>query len=60
MTNPQTALDYAKQNREHFLNDLNEVLKIPSISTDEEYKGETMRTAQWSARTKPSGLKSGL
>ena len=49
MTNLQTALDYAKQNRERFLNDLNEGLKIPSISTDAEYKGETRRTAEWMA-----------
>ena len=49
MTNTEKALDYAKQNRERFLNDLNEVLRIPSISTDAEYKSETLRAAQWMA-----------
>ena len=49
MTNLQTALDYANQNRERFLNDLKEALKIPSISTDAEYKGETLRAAEWMA-----------
>ncbi len=34
MSKLQKALDYANQNRERFLNDLIEVLKIPSISTD--------------------------
>ena len=49
MTNLQTALDYAKNNRERFLNDLNEVLRIPSISTDAEYNAETLRAAEWMA-----------
>jgi len=49
MTNLQIALNYAKQNRERFLNDLNEVLRIPSISMDPEYNNETLRTAQWIA-----------
>ncbi|HKJ40350.1 MAG TPA: M20/M25/M40 family metallo-hydrolase, partial [Anaerolineales bacterium] len=49
MTNTQTALDYAKQNRERFLSDLSEVLKIPSISTDAEYNAETLRAAEWMA-----------
>ena len=38
MSELQKALDYAKQNRETFLNELIEVLKIPSISTDAESK----------------------
>ena len=33
MTDLQKALEYAHQNRERFLNELIEVLKIPSIST---------------------------
>lgn len=49
MTQQQAALDHAKQNRERFLNDLSEVLKIPSISTDAEYKAETRRAAEWMA-----------
>jgi acetylornithine deacetylase/succinyl-diaminopimelate desuccinylase-like protein len=49
MTDLQKALDYAHQNREQFLNQLIDVLKIPSISTDEEYKNEVLRAAEWMA-----------
>ena len=49
MSELQKALDYAKQNRETFLNELIEVLKIPSISTDAESKGEVQRAAEWMA-----------
>jgi acetylornithine deacetylase/succinyl-diaminopimelate desuccinylase-like protein len=49
MTNPQTALDYAKQNRERFLNDLRELVAIPSISTDSESKPDLLRAATWVA-----------
>src|SRR5512145_1398394 len=49
MSNLQKALDYAHQNREHFLNELIEVLKIPSISTDAEYNAEMQRAAEWMA-----------
>lgn len=49
MTNLQKALEYAHQNRDHFLGDLMEVLKIPSISTDAEYNAEVLRAAEWMA-----------
>jgi acetylornithine deacetylase/succinyl-diaminopimelate desuccinylase-like protein len=49
MTQPQLAIEYAKQNRERFLNDLNELLRIPSISTDPEYNKGTLRAAEWLA-----------
>jgi len=49
MTTPQTALDYAKQNKERFLNELNELIAIPSISTDAEYKPDMQRAADWVA-----------
>ncbi|HET9910703.1 MAG TPA: dipeptidase [Anaerolineales bacterium] len=49
MSNLQKALDYANQNRENFLNDLIEVLKIPSISTDKQFNGEVLRAAEWMA-----------
>jgi len=49
MSNLQKALDYAKQNRERFLGELIEVLRIPSISTDTEYKTEVLRAAEWMA-----------
>ena len=49
MSELQNALDYAKQNREPFLNQLIEVLKIPSISTDAQYKDDVRRAAEWMA-----------
>jgi acetylornithine deacetylase/succinyl-diaminopimelate desuccinylase-like protein len=49
MSNLQQALDYAHQNRNRFLEDLVEVLKIPSISTDAIYKQEVQRAAEWMA-----------
>jgi len=49
MSELQNALDYANQNRERFLNDLIDVLKIPSISTDAEFKGDVQRAAEWMA-----------
>jgi acetylornithine deacetylase/succinyl-diaminopimelate desuccinylase-like protein len=49
MDNLQKALEYAHQNRDRFLNELIEVLKIPSISTDAEYNNEVLRTAEWMA-----------
>ena len=49
MSELQKALDYANQNRERFLNDLIEVLKIPSISTDAEYNSDVQRAAEWMA-----------
>jgi hypothetical protein len=32
-----------KQNRDQFLNELIDVLKIPPISTDAEFKGDVLR-----------------
>src|SRR5215211_6684183 len=49
MSNLQKALEYAHQNRERFVDELIEVLKIPSISTDAEYDSEVMRAAEWMA-----------
>jgi acetylornithine deacetylase/succinyl-diaminopimelate desuccinylase-like protein len=49
MSNLQTAIEYAHQNRDKFLNDLIDVLKIPSLSTDAEYKHEVQRAAEWMA-----------
>jgi len=49
MSNLQKALDYAHKNRERFLNELIEVLKIPSISTDADYNSEVLRAADWMA-----------
>jgi acetylornithine deacetylase/succinyl-diaminopimelate desuccinylase-like protein len=49
MSDLAKALDYAHQNRERFLNDLIEVLKIPSISTDKQFNGDVLRAAEWMA-----------
>ena len=49
MSELQKALDYANQNSERFLNDLIDVLKIPSISTDAEYNSDVQRAAEWMA-----------
>ena len=49
MSELQKALDYANQNRERFLSDLIDVLKIPSISTDAEYNSDVQRAAEWMA-----------
>ncbi len=49
MSELQIALDYANQNRERFLNELIEVLKIPSISTDAEFNDDVRRAAEWMA-----------
>jgi acetylornithine deacetylase/succinyl-diaminopimelate desuccinylase-like protein len=49
MSNLQKALEYAHQNRERFLIELIEILKIPSISTDAEYNVEVLRAAEWMA-----------
>jgi acetylornithine deacetylase/succinyl-diaminopimelate desuccinylase-like protein len=49
MSELQEALEYARQNRERFLGDLLEVLKIPSISTDAQYNDEVLRAARWMA-----------
>ncbi len=49
MSNLQKALEYAHQNRDRFLNELIEALKIPSISTDAEYNNDVLRAAEWMA-----------
>jgi hypothetical protein len=37
---------YVNQNKERFLNELLDLLKIPSISADSKYKGDMTRTAE--------------
>jgi acetylornithine deacetylase/succinyl-diaminopimelate desuccinylase-like protein len=41
------ALEYAKHNQTRFLNELNEVLTIPSISTDPDHKADIQHAAEW-------------
>ena len=43
------AVSYAKENEKRFLNELKELLRIPSISTLEEHKGDIQRAAQFVA-----------
>ncbi len=43
------ALEYANQNQERFLVELEEILKIPSISTDPEHSADMRRAAEWMA-----------
>jgi len=43
----EAALQYAAQNQDRFLNDLKEILKFESISTDQSYKKNVYTCAQW-------------
>lgn len=45
----QKALEYAQQNREHFLADLKELVAIPSVSMQDEHKADMTRAAEWLA-----------
>jgi acetylornithine deacetylase/succinyl-diaminopimelate desuccinylase-like protein len=49
MSDLHKALEYAHQNNERFLNELKELVAIPSISTSPEYKEEVARAAEWLA-----------
>jgi acetylornithine deacetylase/succinyl-diaminopimelate desuccinylase-like protein len=44
MTNP-TINSYIEKNKERFLNELFELLRIPSVSADAKYKNDVIRTA---------------
>ncbi len=41
--------EYLNQQRETFQNDLCELLRIPSVSTDSKYKEDVRRAAEWVA-----------
>ncbi len=43
------ALDYIQQQKDAFINELKDFLKVPSISTMTEYKGEIVHAAEWLA-----------
>jgi acetylornithine deacetylase/succinyl-diaminopimelate desuccinylase-like protein len=49
MSDLQKALEYAHQNNERFLNELKEIVAIPSISTSPENKEDVARAAEWLA-----------
>lgn len=43
------AVSYARENKERFLNELKELLRIPSVSTLEEHKGDIQKAATFVA-----------
>ncbi len=45
--NREKALQYAQENKEKFLIDLIEIVRIPSVSTDSERKDDMRRAAEW-------------
>jgi acetylornithine deacetylase/succinyl-diaminopimelate desuccinylase-like protein len=49
MSNSESALEYAARNREKFLDDLSDFLRIPSISTDPKHVDDMHKAAQWVA-----------
>lgn len=49
MSDAQKAVEYAHQNRERFTRELTEFIKIESISTDDEYKPQVLKAAEWAA-----------
>lgn len=42
-----TALKYAKENRNHSLNELKQLVAIPSISADSAFKADIQKAADW-------------
>lgn len=42
-----TALEYQKEHKDRFLNELLELLKIPSVSADSKFKGDVQKAAQY-------------
>src|ERR1700728_3903930 len=52
-----TLLDYVESNREIYLNELKEFLRIPSVSTKSEHKPDIERAAHWVAeKLRAAGL----
>lgn len=50
MPDPRSSsLQYARENRERFLNQLKDYLEIPSVSTDSRHNADIERAAQWTA-----------
>ena len=48
-TSSNSALQYAHEQRDHFLSSLKEFLQIPSISTDPAHKADMDQAARWLA-----------
>ena len=49
MSEVQKALDYVRSNRGRFLDELKELVAIPSVSTLNENKGDVKKAAEWVA-----------
>ncbi|MHC1741026.1 MAG: dipeptidase [Anaerolineaceae bacterium] len=49
MDNRQSSLKFASENKTYFLNGLDDLVKIPSISTDPEHAGDVRKAAQFIA-----------
>jgi len=49
MSGAQKAIEYARKNRERFTSELSEFIKIESISTDNAYKAQVLKAAEWAA-----------
>jgi acetylornithine deacetylase/succinyl-diaminopimelate desuccinylase-like protein len=45
----EKALQFARENSERFLEELKEIVRIPSISTDDERRPDMQRAAEWMA-----------
>ncbi|HRB54006.1 MAG TPA: peptidase dimerization domain protein, partial [Bacteroidia bacterium] len=43
----EKATQYSEQNKDRFLNELLELLRIPSVSADSKYKADLVRTAEF-------------
>ena len=43
------AVAYARENQQRFLNELKDLLRIPSVSTTPEHKGDVQRAAEFVA-----------
>lgn len=57
MSQVDKAIEYARENRERFLHELQALVQIPSISTLSEHKGDIERAAEWvAARMMALGL----
>ena len=47
--NVETAVEFARTNQERFLEELKALIRIPSVSTAPEHKGDVRRAAEFIA-----------
>jgi acetylornithine deacetylase/succinyl-diaminopimelate desuccinylase-like protein len=61
MSSNGKVLDYIDSNRDRFMDELFEFLRIPSVSASSEHRDDTRRTAEWlMGRMKDAGLEVSL